>query len=274
MSNIPAEQPKNIIPPPKFGATVKKEVLRIDGKTSILTTYDKPESASFFIGGDANNYCIYIYVSKGAAIAKLMQIYYDAKCYTDGSFQRGTDTEKLIPFVAEIVRMRYPYVQRLEFTDTSYRYCGNKYYVNLSLMYYLTTGQTWYEKKFGAYLPPEYKADFDTRQTQFQQRKHSTTWSTLRGYMPNVLPMDEGKMKELFESSQTWYEFFGGVMNIITKENMCGFLALWVSEFMVDFMKFNFAMASYLIDIEKIPKLSVQIQPYTRAGRRRTRRIR
>lgn len=275
MSNIPAEQPvNNTIPPPKFGATTKKEVLRIENKTSILTTYDKPESASCFVGGDTNNYCIYIYVSRGTATAKLMQIYYDAKCYTDNSFKRGVDTEKLIPIVAEIVRMRYPYVHYLEFTDTSYRQCGNKYSVNLSLMYYLTSGQTWYEKKFGAYLPPEYKSDFDARQSQFQQRKQTTSWNTLRGYMPVKLPMDEGVMKELFESTQTWYDFFGGVMNQIGKENMCGFLALWVSEFMVDFMKFNFASATYLIDIEKVPKLSVQILPYNSAGKRTTQRVR
>lgn len=261
---------ENELPAQKYGDTIKRELLNVDGKTSIVTTYENDSSMSFFIGA-VNRFCAYMFIQKDLPVAHIMKIYYDTNCYTSGNFQRKQDSGKLIPMIAEIMRERYPYVKTLKFTDTSRRDCLAGRAMSLAEMKYLTTGKTWYQEHYNAYLSPSDKAIFDKNEAAFQQKKAEMSWTTLRQWLPAALPMEEQSMSELFTSTKTWQEFFKGILDKVGYDTMCSFLVDWPTEFLMMYLDFRFSKVYYYIDIESVPTITIQMLPYSSAGSRRKR---
>jgi hypothetical protein len=85
----------------------------------------------------------------------------------------------------------------MTFNDASFRTCDNGNQVSLAMMSYITTGKTWYEKNFGAYLESDYLSTFEAAEQKFLKSKMDTSWEALKTTIKKY-PIGEEKMKTMF----------------------------------------------------------------------------
>jgi hypothetical protein len=89
------------------------------------------------------------------------------------------------------------------------------------------------------------------------------------------LPIEESNMKHMFETSQTWQEFFTTIRNTIGISKFCSFISPWIKTFMKIVFKFDFGSVKFLTLFNRPqhqPLLEYTIQPYTIQGGKYTRK--
>lgn len=228
------------------------------GKNFKLSCYETEEGIRFFLGGHSNIYCLEGFIYKNEehiaktndiSIGTLVQVYYDQACSLEGNFEKGIDTRNLIHIFLSIIKRNFKYVALIQFIDASTKACDNGSEVSLSNMLYARREETWYQAHFGAFINPSYTKRFDTAVTRFNENKTNMSWTSFKGYIQALLPLDENMMKIKYEGSKTWQEFFEWIAIKIGNSKFCEFVSPWLNNFMFLKMGFNFSMASYFIPL-------------------------
>jgi len=203
------------------------------------------------------------------AIANLQKIEYNQQCSLEGNFKRGLDTNIILKFIITYIKASYPHVTGLLFNDASFRTCDNGAQVSLAMMSYMTSGKTWYQNNFGAFLDAKSDSIFKKVESEFQQKKSVVTWEILKGMID--IPIDEETMKEMYESAKTWQEFFGPLKDLLGINEFCIFIAPWFDTFIKNYMRFNMMGLLYIIPIEDYGVVYT-LSEYQRGGRAYTRK--
>ena len=232
---------------------VTKTVINVGAKRLRLTIHatSNNDSENLYLGS-AETYYLYaqiihpsspFYAAMGHSDAILVKIRYNTG-----------DTTLFVALLVTIIKERYPLITGLQFT------CGNNISVDLSEIYYITTGKTWYESRFGAHLVDEDDvAKFRSSTAQFQDRKRLIPWTAMKQEMclPLSFPVPEKELQQMYESAVTWQDFFGPLLSRIGMDEFCLVVAPWLHRFLWMMLDFNFAGAIYRIPIDsaKIPTI-------------------
>lgn len=258
------------LPKVKQGAIEKKQRVKIGRKSLLLTIHESADSYLLYVGG-RDLFCIQAQIFKEDSIyarltdikiGNLPHLYYNIECSLEHDFQRGIDTNNIVRFLLSYVANTYPYVTQLSFTDASYRTCDTGTVVPLPELSYLTSGETWYQKNFGATLGEKWKAEFQEAGTHFQAVKKLIPWKTLTSdYFGDL----DGDAEELFNRAATWQDFFRGIRDRMGAAEFCKFAAPWIVAFMHQFMPFPFSRATYFMPVRG-DLVEYELQPYASGG--------
>jgi hypothetical protein len=270
------------IPYPSKNTMIDKKVITIQKKRILLTTHETTDAIHLYFGGYNNIYCLHISLYKkdsifarmiNCSIATLEHIYFNEECTLDRNFKRGVDTNMLLQFGIKYIHDKYPHIQYLRFIDASYRTCDNNQTVNLYELQYITTGKTWYENKYNAFIEEKGQEEaFRKAERDFQSLKSQISWTHMKQIM-NVSSDDEETMKLSYEESNTWQEFFGKIHDRIGVSNFCMFVAPWLASFMMNYSKMQFTGTKYLMPIVKYD-MEYVITNYKKGGSNYTRKRR
>jgi hypothetical protein len=275
----------NNIPVPGPGMNVKKIVLRVGATRLLLTIHTTLDSELLYIGS-AETYCAYaqivqpsspFYAAMEHSDATLVKIQYNVNCTLEKNFQRGIDTSMIMALMIAIIKERFPFLTGVQFTDASYRTCDNNETVELPEMYYVATGKTWYETRFGAQLVSDDVPKFLDKTVRFQEKKLLIPWISMKREMrlPLSFPIPDEELQQMYDNAATWQEFFGPLRSRIGVEEFCIFVAPWLHGFIKKLLRFNFAGATYRIpfDSAKVPSVIYTTEPYAKgAWRTQTRK--
>lgn len=263
---------------PKEGAVETKYTVKVGSKSLLLTTHETSESVSIYIGGHTV-YCVNALIYKkdsvysrafDTSIGSLPNVYYNLNCSLEHDFKRGVDTDMILKLIQSFIKKEYPHVKMLRFNDASYRECDNGHFIDLAAMSYFTTGQTWYEKHFHAYLVEESEIIYKKALEGIDKKKEQLPWEAMRDYITSELPFSETKMKELYETSKSFLDFFGTIRTKIGVPKFCVFAAPWFGTFINEILHFNIINLKYIMPIHfNIP---YTIGPYVSGGRGFTRK--
>jgi hypothetical protein len=256
----------------------KQERVKIIDRIFILTIIDKPGSILLYVGG-YDIYCIDVVIFKKIdggfqEEALLNKIRSDIVCTVDKNFKESEDTYRIMLFIMTYIKDNFKGVNTLKLTDMSTRKCDNNAYVNLAAMKYFTVGKTWYQDKFNASIHPKNEMFYNSMGKEIQKVKDSLTWEDCRRiFLPiEGLPYEESKMKEIYEKSKTWQEFFKTILDNKGISNLCIWLSTkeWFEGF-INYVSFNIFTVQFLVSIDKFT-IEYHILPPI-GGKRRTRKI-
>ena len=257
--------------------SIQQHKIRIGTKSLLMTSHETSDSITLYVGGH-DLYCLNVNIIKTTspmarvidpAIANLQKIEYNQQCSLEGNFKRGLDTNMILKFIITYIKTSYPHVTGLSFNDASYRSCDNGAQVSLAMMSYITTGKTWYQNNFGAFLDSKSDIIFQKVETEFQQKKSVVTWEILKGMID--IPIEEDAMKEMYESAKTWQEFFGTLKDLLGVSEFCIFIAPWFDTFIKNYMRFNMMGLLYIIPVEDYG-IVYTVSEYQRGGKAYTRK--
>ncbi len=268
---------------PRSAGPPEVKQLKVGSKSLKLSLYETFDSYIFFIGGH-DLYCIEAMIYKPTSpfvirlgyplhIGRLVQIYYNVNCSLEKNFQRGIDTNNILRVLCSFIRKRFQYVKELTFTDASSRTCDNGQDVELAEMSYLRTGQTWYEKNYGAYLHEDSYIPFMKMQDKLE-RARMLQWDDFNHHIPNISYVKELDLKRLYESTSSWQEFFGQLSDKIGISEFCIFVAPWMHDFFKSATNTSFSSFIYVLPINGVPVIEYDEMNYTRGGRSFTRKQR
>ena len=260
------------IPRKESGTVTKKTILKVGSKSLLLTIHENAFSIMLYIGGH-DLYCVNVFLSKSDNLISgdLVHIYYNVNCSLEHNFQRGIDTNMIICLLMSYISRMYPLIETLKFNDASFRVCDNKYIVELPQMNYITSGKTWYEKHFGVYLDTKEKERFLEYERKFQAAKKTTSWAYFRSFITSELPFSEEEAEKLYDSVDSWQEFFRPVLDKIGISQFCIFVSPWLNTFFLKFFKKSFVSFDYLMPITNSVKFTET--QYVHGGQRFTRKV-
>jgi len=149
------------------------------------------------------------------------------------------------------IHRTYPTVTELSFTDMSTRQCDNGESVSLSAMKLFTEGKTWYESHLHTRIDPRSEAQYNAMMAYTTEQKNEMSWNELVDYIPRhstILNID--RIKEVYQSSKTWQEFFLYVRGQLGMSAFCICLSKdgWFDEFILKRLNFNLMGIHYTID--------------------------
>lgn len=271
----PPRRQQGEYPEKRNNETVKKRVIKINPSNSFLVvTYESEKTITLYVGGHTK-WCIYCDISKKdnkiQPLGYLNQIRYDIQCSLEHSFLKGKDTKQILYFVIQYINNTYPDVKELLFSDISTKQCDNLTDVNLAVMTYLYTNQTWYEKNFGAYISPiseeEYKWIKKNYEKQDEKGFNKVEWDDMKETIKGELPID---LEELYCKTKTWKEFFEVIYEKIKIEKFCIFISNWLPTFINKYFN-NLQGLKFILPIKDNNLLYEEVE-YKTGGRRFTRK--
>jgi hypothetical protein len=256
---------------------VIQKTIRIGNTQSfLLVTYQTLKTINIYIGGP-NKWCIYCELIKNdntiKPIGYLTKVRYDLQCSLEHSFVKGKDTKELVRFLIQYIHNNYPMVKDLLYNDLSTRTCDNGIDVNLAVMTYLYSEQTWYEKNFGSRVAPDYENEWNRIKRVYQAYKEEVDWETMRETIRNdetITGMSDIELEELYNHSKSWKDFFGTIHDKIKIDTFCIFLSGWIDSFIRKY--FNTLQGlTYLMPIKDY-NINYIENDYKKGGRRYTRK--
>jgi len=251
-------------------------------KSLKTTVYETKDTYTLFIGGH-DLFCIegMIYKTDSSYanlfnfksnVAMLSHIYYNVNCSLEGNFQRGVDTSRIFQTFCVYIRDNYKQVDTISLTDASFRTCANGQDVDLAEMTFLRTGQTWYEKNYGAYLDEMDVPKLNAMKDKLNHLKTAMSWNEFKQFIKGEYPYSESDMQQLFDSATTWQAFFGPLSDKMGISEFCIFVAPWLHTFFWNATRYSFASGTYYIPLKNIPSVSYTPIEYKRGGKRFTRK--
>jgi hypothetical protein len=200
------------------------------------------------------------------AIAQLEGLTYDVACNLDNNHKKGSGTKEILTVAALFIKKRFPYVTSFRFQDTSYQvssfqdtsklYCKGNIVVSLYYTSLLKYGKTWYQENFNATcldgrlikniskfnneLSKDIKGTFD----EFWKDHISGSLKYMKG--TKIDNMYNG-MREAYNSSNTWREFFTYLTSVD-----CKVFQHWLNRYMRSVHDLNFEDVEWIIDLDTI----------------------
>ena len=273
----PSRQPGDYPNARKY-ETINKTVVRISPTQSFLVVkYETSKSINLYIGGHVK-WCIQCDIIKRDNVIQqvgyLNQVRYDIKCSLEHSFVKGIDTKQIIYFTVQYIKDKYPEVKGLIFSDLSTRVCDNNVDVNLAVMTYLYSEQTWYEKNFGAYIAPMSETEYNIIRNEIRKtkdNKNKVSWEVMSETITNEgTKMTDAYLEELYNKSNSWREFFEPIYDKLKIDKFCIYISSWLPKFINKY--FNTLQGlKYILPIRDNRIVYVESE-YNIGGRRFTRK--
>jgi hypothetical protein len=190
--------------------------------------------------------------------------------------------KEMLNTILFFINSQFPQISIIKLSDKSYIPCNRKTKDTLDLLTYSIAlyGKTWYEKEQEAYILPKEKYDLYRSQVEKYMSKEKKQefdfdlfYHTViqKGNSNNYKIMDNNieRYKELFNSSETFPEFFIKISRTLKKKDKCKFFKDWL---------FNFIASQVLIEhtwyIDLFPKVELLSKVNYNKTRNKTRKNR
>ena len=225
-------------PAPHDNEKVVQKAIRIGKSQSfLLVTYETSRTITMYIGG-SNKWCINCVLIKCdndiKQIGFLIKIRYDVQCSLEHTFVKGKDTKDLVRFLLQYIHDMYPGVTDLSYNDLSTRSCDDGVDVNLAVMTYLYSEQTWYEKNFGSRIEPHHEKEWNRIKQVFVDSKKNVVWDIMKETIQNntkITGLSDEELEELYNHTHSWKDFFGAIHDRIKIDKFCIFVSTWLDRF-------------------------------------------
>ena len=164
---------------------VRQGTIIQDGFRYKYTCREEDESTLVIQGGSSRRPCFGVFINPDHKTAELHDLVRTSDCSLDPGF-----TMKAAALAAFQIAREYG-IHQIQLTDNSTKTLPSKKKFKISLMKFLTTGQTWYE----SFLPVRPHPAYVERIERWRNTVHTNTWadvySCLRTIKPDtVIPAD------------------------------------------------------------------------------------
>lgn len=229
--------------------------------------------------GDCINISVYINEKREPIHAKLSHIQSEVECSFD-SILKENDSVHFLTASLQFCKQRFPGIQGFGFDDMSNIDCGKsknntpprRFEKPFSLAHFSLAkyGKTWYELKFGARMSNKELYSTYRQHTQILNQPIQMTFDELiRKSLCSSHQIT--KLEPYFSPSKTWHEFFNSIPN----HEQCYVLLNWLPEFMNILLSGTYHPTSWVIDADKVPDMTIQMNAKPQhGGRKKTRRAR
>jgi len=232
----------------------KVEEVIIGNKRFTITTYIYDWFIDIFIGNQTI-YCIRATVPKRKDgmiknSAFIDKVRWEAEC--SNPFERGKDTTTIFKLLMTYIKKNYPDVHYAEFNDASNRKCDNGGWVNLAAMKLFTDGKTWYEDHFNAKIDEHSEVMYRTMIANANRTKQGMTWDQAKLEMPwTEIGIPEQELKEHYEGTETWTEWFKWIRTTIGDSAFCVWLSKfgWFEQFLRSVLKCNIMYYIFKVNV-------------------------
>lgn len=222
------------------------QVIHLGSLSLLLTKRESEKLITIYLGGPMR-WCVYCELPKSNGqlkeIGYLNKVRFDLLCSMEHSFAKGHDTKQVIRLLVQYIHDIYPSVTHLSFNDTSTKACDNSVDTSLAFMTFLYTGKTWYEKNFDAMIALQSKAEYEDLKKRFIDLKKKP-WEEFWDYANRGAILQEPVLKALYESSETWEDFYGSIVDEVGIAEFCNWISAWSQRYAHDhriqFMTFTF----------------------------------
>jgi len=220
------------------------------------------------IGGKTYRDCINISLVKEKGIpiyAKIPHLESEPECGVERFLDKDEKdaTTDFIRGSLQVVNHLYPSVKQFEFMDDSKIECGLRKTQNpprkmvtplsLAFLYLAKYGVTWYEAKFNAKHTNEKVYERFREATKILFQPKAIEYERFK--RDNSLTKEQDEfLKPLYENSITWNDFFISV----PKDDQCKMFVNWLPFFIAKLLNSTFVNASWIIDIDTMPKTDLK----------------
>jgi hypothetical protein len=131
-------------------------------------------------------------------------------------------------------------------------------------MTYLYSGQTWYQKNFGAIMVPNEIGRFNNLIESFNARKKQYTCDAFKEiFIKGTLPLPEEEMQQLYEAAASWHDFFKPLKEAIDIAAFCNFISPWLSSFVKDILRHDFMNIPYMFILNSLRPVTYKIMAFS-----------
>jgi hypothetical protein len=273
MSTRRAKRQGTIEPPRDVIKTTREKVVvetliknKLRKKVMIITTYETINTITIYIGNH-DIYCIYVQLLKDVNtnivnMGYLTKARWDAVCSIEEPFSNGADTIMMIKLLVSYIKDKYPNVYGLMFNDMSTKTCDDGSSVSLASMKFLTDGKTWYESHFDTSINSINKYAYDMMKENANIKKEELSFDNFSMYSNiNYLQLSNDELKDIYNNSKTWQEFFSKIRSLIGISKLCIWLGKnnWFDIFLNVILKINISTIQFILDVKKYNEISYKI---------------
>jgi len=216
------------------------------------------------IGGKSYNNCINISIDKdNSTKAIISHLQSEPECSFDKIIEEK-DTSNFIKASLQYISYKYPKIKTFKFDDMSHIDCGKSKNIkpprkqekpfSLAHLYLATHGETWYENRFKAKM-----INTDAMKNYKESRNHLHKKIDIDyDKFKHLYSIDENNdaiLSKYYSKDKTWIELFTS----IPKDDRCIALYNWLPSFINERIKHTFNPFGWYIDIETMPKTTMEI---------------
>jgi hypothetical protein len=181
-------------------------------------------------------------------------------------FRKNSFPKEMLRHIIRMMKVMFPHITRINLSDMSYIPCNRLEGDKLDLFTYSLAlyGKTWYEINFGAVQnSPKYSAAINAYlgEKPIDFENWYSLVKTYNLYAKYWIDQTYNQIKDLFETSQTYPEFYQALSKLIGFSDKCKVFNGWLLQFM----------------IQRIPNSRswhIPLRQSQRGGRKRTRTLR
>jgi hypothetical protein len=265
---------QGLIEPPRDIISTKREKIMFEGtinnktykKTMIITTYETINTIVIYMG-NYDIYCMDIQllkdnIMKSVNIGYLTKARWDSLCSLDEPFKNGIDTIIMIKTLILYINNNYPNVKYLLFNDMSTKTCDDGNSVSLAAMKFLTDGKTWYEDHFDISIDKFNNEIYNHIKNNITDIKNTLSFDNFSMYSNiNYLNMSSDILRDIYNNSTSWQDFFSEIRNRIGISKLCIWLSRnnWLDIFNNTILKMNISSIQFMLIIKKYDNISYKI---------------
>jgi hypothetical protein len=160
------------------------------------------------------------------------------------TYSFGTE---LLQYIINLITTKYKHVKYISLNDTSHVPCNRKKQDELDLLTYSIAkyGKTWYEIKMNVHLESKTKQGRYNKEIKnyiSKEFKSSISFNDLlkqiyhNNFALNVISTDLDFYEELYNSSETFPEFFIKLSELIPRSDICRFFKDWLEWFIKNYI--------------------------------------
>jgi hypothetical protein len=239
---------------------------KLHKKTMIITVFETINTISIYIG-NRDIYCMDVQLLKDketwtVTSGQLTKVRWDSVCSIGEPFGTGTDTILMVKTLVSYINDNYPNVRQLVFNDMSTRICDNGNSVSLAAMKLLTCGKTWYESHFDTTLDTFNDTLYTHIKKSITGKKHELSFDKFSMYSNiQYLEIPNGVLRELYDNSKTWQEFFSEILNTIGISKLCIWFSKnnWLDIFLHTILNINISSIQFILNIKKYDEIQYKV---------------
>ena len=218
--------------------------------------------SKYFLLGDTSQPCLsFILYTKEAQdilgkeiiyTAHLMNIERLKECImndvSDEIYETYSSNIELLNGFLKYIKKTYPYIKDLKLNDSTFIPCNKNDTLDLITYYIALYGKTWYEHKYKAYSKDNYiRYKEQINQYISKEFKSNISWELFYAkyillgsvFTKNIIDNNIEICKEIFETSNTFPEFFTSINKKVKREYKCLFFKYWLEYFINEHIKFS-----------------------------------
>ena len=228
---------------------MQKQFIISTKHNQFLLTCNMKSNYLYITYGNFDKECIELFLYNNSTIAKMPSFDYHKQCNLKNDLLNGSGTRDLmISFCYALKTIFKNKILYIHLDDYSNITCDNGIKVNLATYNFAFYNKTFYERHFSAELVSNHLL--------YQQKKllmNDENYKKNSKWFLNLIQkynLPDLKLQEMYESVNTYNEFFKKLVDYYSKNELCHVVQDWIQEFISGEI-FNLSCLTWSIDMEK-----------------------